>query len=112
MRKNKNFLLLLFTFFVYSLATVLGKIASFNKFLSFEFIILLISQLVALFIYAILWQLALKDNKLSTAYMMKGSTIVFGLIFGVLIFKEQVSLANILGCLIIFLGIKMVVKYE
>ena len=58
-----------------------------------------------LFLYALLWQQVLKRFPLSTAIANKAVTIIWGMIFGFLIFKEQVSAKMITGAVLILSGI-------
>ena len=65
---------------------------------------------VIMFGYAIIWQQILKRMPLTVAYANKPVTMVWGMIWGALIFKERITWNMILGAVIIFLGIYMVVS--
>ena len=56
-------------------------------------------------VYAILWQQVIKRIELSTAYMFKGTTIIFTMLFAYWLFGEQITWNNILGAVIIIIGI-------
>lgn len=112
MKKSKLIYSLIFIYFIYSLTVLFSKIASaqlsIDKFLLFYFL-----SLFFLAIYSILWQLLLKYCNLSTAYPFKVFTILFGIFFGVIFFKETVDLKLIIGTIIIFFGILLIGKsYE
>lgn len=56
-------------------------------------------------VYAILWQQVLKRIDLSTAYMFKGTSLVFVMLLAALLFGEAITWMNVLGAAIIILGI-------
>ena len=64
--------------------------------------------LLILMVYAVFWQLILKKLPLTVAMANKSATVIWGLIFGSLIFQERISLSNIIGAVIIIAGIVMV----
>lgn len=92
-------------FLVYTLYPLLGKFATRYELLSFPFLALYCVVFGVLFVYAILWQQVLKKIPLTTAIANKSITIVWGMIFGLLIFREQVSLKMIIGAFLILSGI-------
>lgn len=108
MKKNLNLLSFLFmhiAFLVYTLYPLLGKFATRYEMLSFQFVALYCVVFAILFLYAILWQQVLKRIPLTTAIANKSITIVWGMIFGFLFFKEKVSLKMLIGTICILLGI-------
>lgn len=106
----KTYLLLHFILFLYSVNGVFSKLASTKEFMSLDFIILYGVVLFGLFIYAILWQQILKKLPLTTAFSNKSIIIIWGMIWGKLIFNETIKWNMILGTVIIISGIFMVVK--
>ena len=60
--------------------------------------------------YAILWQQVLKRIELSTAYMFKGTTLIFTMLIAALLFGEIITLPNILGSVIIIIGIVLLAR--
>lgn len=80
--------------------------------MSAKFIMLYGILLAILVVYALLWQKVLKKMKLVTAYANKSITIIWGLIWGVLLFNETVTINKILGILVIILGVYFVVTGE
>ena len=100
-----SLLLMHVAFLVYCLYPLLGKFATRYELLSLPFIVLYCVVFGILFVYAILWQQVLKKIPLSTAIANKSITIVWGMIFGLLIFQEQVSLKMIIGSALILSGI-------
>lgn len=98
--------------FLFSLGSVCSKIAGQAEFLSMKFIIFYGLVLVILFGYALVWQQILKKLPLVTAYANKAVTVIWGLLWGTIIFKEQITIWNILGAAIIIFGIYMVVSAD
>lgn len=110
--KIKDFLLLHILLFVYSMGGICSKLAASEEFLSIKFIILYGILLFTMFFYAIMWQQILKRMKLVTAYANKSVTIIWGMFWGVLLFKESISVFNVIGILIIIAGVYFVVTGE
>ena len=63
---------------------------------------------VIMFGYAIIWQQILKRMPLTVAYANKPVTLIWGIIWGKLIFDEKITWNMILGACIIFAGIYLV----
>ena len=98
--------------FLFSLGSVCSKIAGGAEFLSIKFIIFYGLVLVILFGYALVWQQLLKKLPLVTAYANKAVTVIWGLLWGMIIFKEQITIWNILGAALIIFGIYVVVSAD
>lgn len=92
-------------FLVYTLYPLIGKFATQYEMLSIPFIALYCVVFAILFVYAILWQQVLKRIPLSTAIANKSVTIVWGMIFGLVLFGEQISPKMLLGATLILSGI-------
>ncbi len=105
---NHNFFSFLFmhlAFLVYTIYPLIGKFASRYEVFSLPFIALYCLVFAVLAVYALLWQQVLKRFSLSTAIANKSITIVWGMVFGLLLFKESVSLKMLLGTILILSGI-------
>lgn len=102
-----NYILLYAGFFVYSFVSVLAKYASAQSSFLIASIYLL-GEIFVLGIYAVLWQQALKKFPLVVAMSNKGVTVIFSLIWSILLFQERISATNIVGTLMILFGIWMV----
>lgn len=98
--------------FVYSLGAIFSKLAGYQNFLSIYFILLYGLVLVDLFVYAIVWQQILKKLPLVTAYANKAITVIWGLLWGMLVFKETLTIWNIVGAIVIIIGIYLVVRAD
>lgn len=112
MSKINHYLFLHLLLLFYSFCSVFSKLASNYTFLSLEFCIYYGISLLILGIYALLWQQILKKFSLTTAFINKSITIIWGMILGVLIFKESVTISMIIGSIIIVIGIVIVVTDE
>ena len=93
---------------LYSCSGIAGKFASRFPFLSFGFIVCYGLEILALGIYAIIWQQIIQKTDLSVAYTNKAMTIFWSMLWSFLIFKEKITWNNILGVVIIFTGILLV----
>lgn len=101
----KNILMLQGVFFIYSINSIVAKFASGREPFSFPFLVLYGLELVILGIYAILWQQVIKKFELSVAYANKAVTLIWGMLWGALIFKEQITFAKVSGILLVVTGI-------
>ena len=113
MEKNKSrsrriILILQLIVCLYSLSGIAGKFASRYPFLSFGFIMCYGIEIFILGIYAIVWQQILKKTDISIAYLNKASCIFWSLLWSAIVFKESISIQNVVGVVIIFLGIVVV----
>lgn len=96
----------------YSLGGVYSKLASQSSFLSLPFVFWYGLGLANLFIYAILWQQIIKHLPLTTAYANKAVTIVWGIIWGMLFFKEIITWNMIVGAVVVIIGVILVVMAD
>lgn len=108
--KLKNFAGLHLSFLIFSFAGVASKKASSYPLLSTGFIEFYFIELFIIAVFAYLWQQIIKKFDLITAYSNKGVIIIWMLLWSVLFFKETIKWNNILGGIIVILGIIMVVK--
>ena len=97
--------LLIVAFLIYSTTGIFSKLASMQEMLSISYIRYFSLVILALGLYAILWQIILKKVDLAKAFLFKGLTMVFGLFWAWSIFDEVVTLNNVLGCTLILSGI-------
>ncbi len=89
----------------YSFNGVLSKLAAQHPFLSIRFILLYMGGICLLGIYAIGWQQVIKRMPLTTAYANRAVTVVWGLVWGVLLFHEQVNAFKFAGSVLVLLGV-------
>lgn len=89
---------------IYSLSSICAKYASNAEFMSLEFNILYGTIIIVLFIYAIGWQQVIKRMDLSIAFANKSITVIWGIIWGLLLFGEELILSKIVGASLVMLG--------
>ena len=108
--KKGLFLLLHISLLCSSLSGVCSKMASryTGNIFSIEFIFWFGLVFVIMFGYAIIWQQILKRMPLTVAYANRPVTLIWGIIWGALIFGEKVTWNMIAGAAIIFAGIYLV----
>lgn len=90
---------------LYACVSIFTKLASQQEFLSWGYVLAFVGAVTVMGVYAMLWQQILKRIELSLAYMFKGTSIVFVMILAYWLFGEQITWNNILGAIIIILGI-------
>lgn len=101
----RSVLMLLVVYLFYSTVSIATKFTSLQEFLSLKYFLGLSIVVTMLGIYAIIWQQILKRIELTTAYMFKGVGLVYVLLFSAFIFKETITLWNIVGASLIVCGI-------
>ena len=109
MNNIKYYLILNLILFFYSLGGICSKAAAGKSFLSFDFILFYCMILFILAVYAVLWQQIIKKIPLNIAYANKAITLVWGMVWGTVIFKEYMSLSNIIGVIVVLVGVLLVV---
>ena len=105
MEKIKNLLFLHAIIFLYSLSSICSKYASGLEFFSFKWMLVYGLQIFILGCYALAWQQVLKRMPLNFAFANKSVTLVWGMIFGVILFDEKLSVLNIVGAVIVLIGV-------
>jgi drug/metabolite transporter (DMT)-like permease len=109
MFNNKRKILAVFTLVVlnlfYATVGIFTKLASQQVFMSWRYLFAFAGAVGVIGIYAILWQQIIRRIELSTAYMFKGMTIIFIMLFAHWLFGEPITWNNIIGAIIIVVGI-------
>ncbi|WP_111931021.1 SMR family transporter [Clostridium tertium] len=112
--KNK-YMQLHIAILIYTFSSVFSKLASdslsLNGLFAFKTVIMLGGLVLILGLYAVVWQQVIKNIDLSVAYANKGISIIWTLIWSVMLFNEKLQVKNIVGALIIIIGI-MVINYD
>lgn len=116
MKKFTNYLLLHLNIMLFSLTGVFSKFASntykeygiFHPLLFFFLFLMLLNC----GIYALAWQKIIKRFPLSLAYANRSVYLIWSQLWAVFIFHENLSLQNIIGMLILFVGVLVVQKYN
>ena len=92
---------------LYACVTLFTKYAAQHEFLSWQYCIGLAGAIDVMGLYAICWQQILKRIELSTAYMFKGTNLIFVMLLAFAIFEEAITTMNIVGACVIVFGIAM-----
>ena len=116
MNKTKNYIQLHLNILLFSLTSVFSKCASvqFNNGglknpLLYLFLFLMVANCG---VYAIAWQKVIKKFFLSTAYANRSVYLIWSQVWAVVIFQESLSVKNIIGLLVVLVGVMVVQRYE
>lgn len=94
---------------IYSCSPIFSKLASGHPMLSARFVLFYGMSIAVLGAYAVIWQQVLKQFELSVAYAAKPVSTILAMLWGVLLFHEQMTWNMVLGMLVILAGIWIVV---
>ena len=89
----------------YSAGGICSKMAGRSSFLSLQFIIYYGILLLILGAYAIGWQQVIKHLPLTTAYANKAMTIVWGIVWGAILFQERLTGGKVIGAMLVVIGV-------
>ena len=110
MIKNKRVIILALLhllLFVYSMSGIFSKLASKESFFSVRFCLYYACISLLLGIYAIGWQQIIKRLPLTTAFANKAITVLWGLMWGVVIFHEKVTAGKLIGVALVIAGVAL-----
>ena len=99
-------------FFIYSLMSVLGKLAARENTFNIRFVVLYGSSLLVMGIYAIFWQQIIKKLPLMVAYANKSIVLIWGMIWGIVFFGETVTIGKMVGLFIVVSGVVLFATSE
>lgn len=105
MKNVKTLLLLHLMLMVYSLSGVFSKLAAAEPFLSVRFCLFYGAVILLLGFYAIAWQQIIRAIPLTTAFANKAVTSAWGLVWGLLFFREQITVGKLLGVALVIVGV-------
>ena len=116
MKKTRNYIQLHLNILLFSLTSVFSKCASvqFNhgglkNSLLYLFLFLMAANCG---VYAIAWQKMIKKFSLSTAYANRSVYLIWSQVWAVVIFQESLSVKNIIGLIVVLMGVMVVQRYE
>ena len=109
--KNK-YVHLFLAFFIFSFAGVMSKNAALSGIGSVRFLMFVGAQVMILGVFAIIWQQVLKRVSLITATSFRGIVVILSLVWAAVIFRETVTMLNIIGSAVIAAGIYFVASDE
>lgn len=108
MKMNKafiiNLILLQIVVIIYTLTSIVGRLASGTEILSMEFILFYGLDVFILGVYAICWQQMIKRFDLSVAYANRAMAILWTAIWSTLIFRDKLSAKQVIGIVIVMIG--------
>ena len=90
---------------IYSVSGILSKMAANTIFFGLDFCIYYSGIILILGIYAIVWQQIIKELPLTVAFANKAITVLWGVIWGIIIFNETVAPLQMVGAILIIIGI-------
>jgi drug/metabolite transporter (DMT)-like permease len=92
---------------LFSTSGIFSKLASGYPFMSAGFIICYGGMVCVLGVYAIGWQQIIKRLPLTTAYANRAVTVVWGVVWGTVLFGESVTLQKVLGAVVVLFGVAL-----
>ena len=95
---------------VYACVGVCTKMAALQEPLSWPYLLWFCGAVGVIGLYAVLWQQVLRHIELSTAYLFKGTTLIFTMLIAALLFGEAITIPNIVGSVIIIIGITLLAR--
>lgn len=111
-RSNAKLLVGIFlTYLLYSCISIVSKTTSYYT-LSPQFFGLVALLLFLMGAYAIVYQQLIKRAPLSKIYSLRGIIVIYNLLWAAIVFKESITIFNILGSILILCGIYIVGKND
>lgn len=90
---------------IFSLTSVTAKFASMQDAFTSSFFLFYGAELAILAVYALLWQQAIKKFDISVAYANKAMVLLWGLLWGTVIFRDAVNAKEIAGVALVIIGV-------
>ena len=100
----KNILVLQAVVIIYTLSSVVAKLATGEEVFSFAFFLFYGLEIMILGIYAILWQQMIKRFDLSVAYANRAMAILWSAVWAVVLFHETIGIKQLIGIGFVVLG--------
>lgn len=112
MKNLKTLLLLHVVLMIYSLADVCSKLAAGESLLSLRFVLFYGGMVLFLGAYAVAWQQVIKRMDLTAAYANRAVTVLWGIVWGLILFHETLNPLKVLGAAIIVAGVVLFEREE
>ena len=106
----KNIFILQAVVVIYTLSSVLAKLATGEEVFSPAFFVFYGLEVMILGVYAILWQQMIKKFDLSTAYANRAMALLWSAVWAVVLFHESLNGKQLLGIGFVVLGTVIVNK--
>lgn len=100
----KNILMLQAVVVIYTLSSVVAKLATGKELFSFSFFLFYGLEIAILGVYAILWQQMIKRFDLSIAYANRAMALLWSALWAVLLFREGLGPKQVAGIVLVILG--------
>lgn len=100
----KNILMLQAVVVIYTLSSVVAKLATGKELFSFSFFLFYGLEIAILGVYAILWQQMIKRFDLSIAYANRAMALLWSALWAVLLFHEGLGPKQVAGIVFVILG--------
>ena len=100
----KNIVLLQAVVVIYTLSSVVAKLATGKELFSFSFFLFYGVEVAILGVYAILWQQMIKKFELSVAYANRAMALLWSAVWAVVIFKDGLTPKQLIGILLVVIG--------
>ena len=100
----KNILMLQAVVVIYTLSSVVAKLATGKELFSFSFFLFYGLEVAILGVYAILWQQMIKRFDLSIAYANRAMALLWSALWAVLLFREGLGPKQVAGIVLVILG--------
>ena len=91
----KDILILQAVIVIYTLSSVMAKLASGQE---------AFAELMILGVYAILWQQMIKKFELSVAYTNRAMALLWSMLWAVVLFHDRVTMKNVIGVALVIVG--------
>ena len=95
---------------LYACVGICTKMAALQPPMSWPYLLWFGGAIAIIGAYALCWQQVLRRIELSTAYMFKGTTLIFTMLIAALLFGEAITIPNIIGSVIIITGITLLAR--
>ena len=100
----KDILILQAVVMIYTLSSVMAKLASGQESFSALFLLFYLVELLILGVYALLWQQMIKKFELSVAYTNRAMALLWSMLWAVVLFRDRVTVKNIIGVAFVIAG--------
>jgi len=90
---------------LHSFGGIFSKLGSQHDVFSIHFVVFYFFAIMTLVLYAFVWQILLKKVKLSSAYSSRSTSIIWTMIWGVVIFSETITPFMIIGSVLVIIGV-------
>lgn len=107
MKKN-NIIFAIAIYTIFPLSSVFMKLASGTEELFIKLIFFCLS-IGVLGLFSILWQKLLNSVDLVKAYLFKSTTVIWNVIYGILLFNENVTVNMMIGMIITTAGVMITI---